>query len=221
MPSQNHSPTDAATRLVIVPGEKKKKEEESITLGVAAAPPSLQRFFINKRCPVAVKGIGHMALFTIPLQLSAPSTTNEWRKKWFSLFLSVHLYLRIIQSFLCSFALIYSSSSPRVAIKERKVTGFVTSEFSWNAQWASNTGRILQHGVPGDHLKPMAFIRKSQALSGWCKVLPGALTWWRPEEDGGEPDFARINAPNDGASGIYYSVVPGWKVQLKGEINVL
>ena len=150
-----------------------------------------------------------------------PRQQMNGEKNGFLFFLSVHLYLRIIQSFLCSFALIYSSSSPRVAIKERKVTGFVTSEFSWNAQWASNTGRILQHGVPGDHLKPMAFIRKSQALSGWCKVLPGALTWWRPEEDGGEPDFARINAPNDGALGIYYSVVPGWKVQLKGEINVL
>lgn len=75
-------------------GGKKKKEEESITLGVAAAPPSLQRFFINKRCPMAVKGIGHMPLFTIPLQLSAPSTTNErvrtffpcTKEKCFSLF---------------------------------------------------------------------------------------------------------------------------------------
>lgn len=60
MPSQNRGLTDAGDKACDC-----AEKEENITLGVTAAPPSLQRFFINNRCPMAVKGIGHMLLFTI------------------------------------------------------------------------------------------------------------------------------------------------------------
>lgn len=153
-------------------------EKESITLGVTAAPPSLQRFFINNRCPMAVKGIGHMLLFTIGLQLSAPlQQMKEYRhlskhgKMVFLFFCPAFisgLYNYFFFSTLSHPALLCPNFSfplliPRGTIKEHKVTGFVTREFSWNTKCAtsSDTGWTLHHGIPGDHLKPVAFIRQS------------------------------------------------------------
>lgn len=191
-------------------------EKESITLGVTAAPPSLQRFYINNRCPMAVKGIGHMLLLT-GLQLSAPpQQMKEYRHLskhgkmvflFFFLLLSQGLYNYLFFLYFVPFPpLLCPNFSfplliPGGTIKEHKVTGFVTREFSWNTKCAisSDTGWTLHHGIPGDHLKPVAFIRQSQGLFWWCKALSGALTWWRAEEAGGELDLAWIDAPNDEA----------------------
>lgn len=145
MPSQNHRPTDAGDKACDC-AEKKRKD--SIILGVTAAPPSLQRFFFNNRCPMAVKGIGHMLLFTIAIQLSATSTTNERVKTSFYawkngfLFLSAFIF-KLYHSFFFHFvpsrrfALIFFFPIliPRGAIKEHKVTVFGW-ELSWNAKWA-------------------------------------------------------------------------------------
>lgn len=144
---------------------------------------------------------------------------NKWKsidifqsmEKWFSYFFSC-FYLRDYITIYFFFTLSHSPPLlcpnfsfplliPGGTIKEHKVTGFVTREFSWNTKCAisSDTGWTLHHGIPGDHLKPVAFIRQSQGLFWWCKALPGALTWWRAEEAGGELDLAWIDAPNDEA----------------------
>lgn len=158
-----------------------------ITLGVTAAPPSLQRFFINNRFPMAVKGVGHIHNCYPAL---CPSFLR--REKWFSIFstfifgISFFLFPFCSILTLCPHFFSFSSSSQEVQLKSIRSPFFFCWEWSWNGKWATSsdtswTHHLSFHGMPGDHLKPEAFIRKSQGLFRWCKALPGARTWWRTE----------------------------------------
>lgn len=136
-------------------------ESKSVALGVSGFT---RRVFINNRCPMAIKGFGHMLLFS-SLLLSS--------------FLSHHkknLYLFI----------------PRGTIKVHKITSCVTSMLSWNTKCAisSKPGRALHRGVLGDRLELMAFVRKAEELSYVALCSCGmereqsrrrtGLDWWSP-----------------------------------------
>lgn len=93
---------------------------------------------------------------------------------------------------------------PRGEFKEHKATDFCW-EFPCYAEyvtWSDTvwSPRLFSPCVPGDHLKPVAFISRSQRLFRWCTALTGALTWWRTEGEGGDHwklDLAWINGPSD------------------------